>query len=693
MHTVRCCLLALLLLAETSGAQPERWMRIIPRTALAVRYYAPSKSGSFRMIEGKTTSENAYSIVKQYSDGTIDVRLTFRKYGSDIEVSGNVENLSQADVCFTLRTVFPADKWQTVYWGHDLDSTEKVEPRDIMLSNYVDARTVLPPAGAFNVTETQNGGYGDRVGTGLMSFYPLACISADSVGLGWGVDMGIPVVFRLSYEPLSGMVAEFDLALSKETVKFPGRAYFKLHLFQFNHDWHLRGAFEKYYQLQTEYFKKRVPQEGIWLPFAPLFEIQGWKDFGFGVHETSFSSRDRGLDPVRSAIEAGKSGGVLTFQYTEPWEEEVPIRNLGATYEQVTSTEAITSERAEYIHTSAALDKENKYIARKLETPWLPTGWAVSINTNPDPDIKGFNRYDEVCRREIYPALAMNVDGVYFDCIEWHWQYDMNYNRNHFQYADYPLTFSSSLDLPRPVIWNYASEYEFINKVASEMHQQGKYVMGNTFYWIPFAAGILDVFGSELNWYINDDTKMSRLQFIRAMAYQKPAVFLLNEGLDDTVFTQLPYAGYKRYFERMLFYGFFPSFFSVDASHDIYWADSAKYNRGRAYFKKYVPILQAISEAGWQPVTSAKLSSKQLKIERFGGIMDSVIYFTVYNPNATLTQTTVLVDAEELALTGTPNIEEMIDGTRLMCAWHGKRIEIPVTVHENSARVLKVTKQ
>ena len=46
-----------------------------------------------------------------------------------------------------------------------------------------------------------NGGYGDKVGNGQMSFYPLAAVSSDKVGFGWGVDMGIPVVFRLAYEP------------------------------------------------------------------------------------------------------------------------------------------------------------------------------------------------------------------------------------------------------------------------------------------------------------------------------------------------------------------------------------------------------------------------------------------------------------------------------------------------------------
>ena len=265
MRSVLCCLY-LFLIAEISSAQSEQWLRIIPRTAIAVKYFAPSRAGAFAEMEEKVSLKNPYGIVKHFSDGTLAVRLTFHRYPSHIEVSGDVVNSGDEDRCFTLKVVFPTGGFRDAFWGHDLDSTRRVEPSDTTLCNYVEACTVVPPAGAFNTDEKHNGGYGDKVGSGGMSFYPLASLSADGHGLGWGVDMGIPVVYRLSYEPSRGMVAEFDLALSGETTKFPGRAFFKLHLFEFNHEWHLRGALEKYYQLQAEYFKKRVPQEGIWLP-------------------------------------------------------------------------------------------------------------------------------------------------------------------------------------------------------------------------------------------------------------------------------------------------------------------------------------------------------------------------------------------------------------------------------------------
>jgi hypothetical protein len=692
IKTVLTAFLMVMLIGQSTPAQTENWLKIITRTSVAVKYFAPLKSASFTRLSTTGSREDSYSIVKQFADDRIQVTLTFRKYDTHVELCGEAWHAGNEDVCFTLKVILPSNDLRNVTWSHDLDSTVAVGAKDTLASNYVDASTVIPPAGAFNSDEDHNGGYGDKVGTGQMSFYPLASITAGDIGLAWGVDMGIPIVFRLAYDASSGMIAEYDVAMVKETKQFPGRAYFKLHLFEFDPVWNMRAALEKYYTIQPEYFKKRVPQEGIWLPFAPLLEIRDWQDFGFAFHETNFHSKDRGLKTPLSAIEAGKVANVLTFQYTEPWEEEIPIGKLNLTYEQISGKETLPEEHAEYLRTSAALDKENKLIARKLETPWFSSGWALSINTNTDPDIKGFNRYDYVCKREIRPAVAMNVDGIYFDCLEWHWHYDLNYNRSHFEYTDYPLTFSSSLEVPRPAIWCYSSDYKFVSKVADEMHRAGKYVMGNSFCWIPFAAGALDVFGSELSWYIPADMKMARFQFARALARQKPVVFLLNEGMDDTVFAQPPYGGYRTYFEKMLFYGFFPSFFSVNATSHIYWADSAKYSQGRPFFKKYIPLIKIISEAGWQPVTFARLSNPGVRIERFGAAGDNSIYFTLYNPNAEYAHTVVTVDAQALKLTGVLSIEELIDGQKPEYERSGAILKVPLNVKGAGARLIKITK-
>ncbi len=682
----------MLLAGVTADAQVGDWMKVIANTEVAVRYYSPEKSGTFESLREKGTEINRFGVVKQFQDGRMNVKLTFKKYKSHIELYGEAVSLDKQDLCFTLKVIFPLNQQKDVMWSYELDSTVAVNPSKRIYCNYIKSQSVPPVHGSFNAEGNDNGGYEDDLGTGEMSFYPLAAVSAGKTGYGWGIDMGIPEVFRLAYEPAQGMISEFDLATSPETFNFPNSAFFKLLLFQYNPAWHMRAAWKEYYKLEPKFFKRRVTREGIWLPFTPLHEIDGWKDFGFAYHETDWGTRDRGLNPPRSTIAADSLAHVFSFQYTDPWEVEIPITEQDSTYAQVTDSETIRSKMSKYIWNCAARDKDGRLIARRLKTPWFKTGWAVSLNVNADPDIKRPNTYNFVDRRQIYPAMRTGADGVYFDCLEWYWQYDLDYDTAHFAYADYPLTFSSSLAHPRPALWSYSEDYKMMRKVADEMHAQGKYVMGNGYGWIPFEAGQLDLFGSELNWDSKVETGMKRLQFYRALSDQKPIVFLLNGGMDDKDFTDPPYKGYDNYFEKMLYFGFFPSFFSVNSANNVYWSDSTKYDEGRPFFKKFIPLIKRVSMAGWQPVTYARLSNSAMRIERFGNRDSRTIYFTVYNPTDEDSRTKVIINAQALHIEKVARLRGLVQGTSLDYNKTGNHIEIRLITKAKSTRLIELTK-
>jgi hypothetical protein len=677
---------------QSTYSQVNNWLEIIKQTKVAIKYFSPAKSDSFKLIESKDTKENELGIIKEFFDGYSDVKLTFTKYDSHVELSGEASSLKKEDLCFTLKIIFPLENMgNSISWGYDMDSTEAVRPDKKLFSNYIDVSTVFPPDGAFNTLDNSINSYNDKLGTGQMSFYPLASVSTKKAGFGWGVDMGIPLVFRLAYEPASGMISEFDLAVSKETKKFPNRTFFKLFLFEYDFSWNMRAALNKFYQIQPEFFKKRVTNEGIWLPFTPLYSIKDFKDFGFAFHETSWSSKDEGLNN-KPTIEADKEGGVYSFEYTEPWDIQVPIKDINMQYKDLVSGNAISKAEKEMLETSALLDENNLWQARKLKTPWFQTGWAVSITTNANPGITGLNRYDTVRKEEIDSAIKLNADGIYFDSMEWNWHNDLNYNKKHFEFANYPLTFSASLKEPKPAIWNYTSEYEMMNQVANEMHLKGKLTMGNGFGWMPFAPGILDLFGSEISLYMNQDSTQKSLQYIRAISCEKPIVFLLNEGLDDKVFTAPPYDGYRQYFEKMLFYGFFPSFFSTNSSSDPYWQDSTRYNTGRPFFIKYIPLIKEISGAGWQPVTYARLSNNELKIERFGKKENNEIYFTVINPDLKDISTTITIDTKNLNIKEISVIKEIIKQKELAYKKMKNSLEIKMNINGKSTRLIKINK-
>ncbi|MEO6838168.1 MAG: hypothetical protein ABI185_07250, partial [Ginsengibacter sp.] len=464
--------------------------------------------------------------------------------GGYTEINGELEYLDTGTSALTLRIILPANgtHWK---WFSGLDKSY-VMKSDSVYADLVTANTVLPPDGALNGKKLSDGGYGDAVGRGTMSFYPLCAISVDGKGEALGVDLSLPIVYRLEADK-RGLVAEFDIATSPLTDKFPNRSFFKLSTFRFNAAWGMRAALKQYYSVYPESFKKRVTREGIWLPFTPLRTIRNWSDFGFAYHETSWGSTDQKDARKVSSIKSDKGSGVLSFQYTEPWDIQLPIQSGAVDYNTLLSSQVIPKTQKGFLDISATEDKNNLWQIRRLKTPWFKSGWAVSITTNCNPDILGESRYRDILKDEINHAVKLNVDGIYFDSMEWNWHNDLNYRGEHFKYTNYPLTFSK--DVCRPAIWNFTSEFEMMKKVADEMHSQGKLVMGNGHAWNPFAAANLDLFGAELSWYSKGDHDTRALDFKRAISFQKPIVFLLNEGLNDTAFTKSPYKGYQIYFE------------------------------------------------------------------------------------------------------------------------------------------------
>ncbi len=610
--------------------------------------------------------QTSYYLNKKYS---VVIHETDR--GNFTEISGEFEHISEGSACATFRIIFPFNG-RSWHWFRGLDKSVPLQQGEVCLDT-IAVRTVLPPDGAADGNNLSEGGYGDPVGMGTMSYYPLCAVNIDDKGKAIGIDMSLPLVYRLGADPSRGLFAEFDVAMSPYTAKFPDRAFFRLYKFGFKPEWGMRAALKKYYSIEQDAFKKRVQNEGIWLPFTALRSIPGWSDFGFAFHETSWGSKDNKDGKKIPDILSDKGTGILSFQYTEPWDVQLPVISRTISYDSIVSGSLISGEHRKYLDASATEDKKGKWQIRRLQTPWFKTGWAVSITTNCDPDLPGFNKYQYVLKDEIDPALKMNVDGIYFDSMEWNWHHDLNYREGHFSSTDYPLTFSRSEG--RPAIWNFTSEFEFMKKIADEMHIQGKLAMGNGHGWNPFAAYNLDLFGAELSWYSTDDHNMEALDFKRAISYQKPIVFLLNEGLNDKAFTDPPFNGYEVYFEKMLAYGFFPSFFSVDASSDPYWQDHVKIENGRPFFKKYIPVIKKISEAGWEPVTYASVNSKAIRIERFG--KEGNLYFTVRNNGSSDIPCIITLDLMDLDVHTDPSVSEIVEGQPVKVSGNKLYLDVP----------------
>jgi hypothetical protein len=176
-----------------------------------------------------------------------------------------------------------------------------------------------------------------------------------------------------------------------------------------------------------------------------------------------------------------------------------------------------------------------------------------------------------------------------------------------------------------PEIW---ATYEFAKWVADEIHGMGKLMMANgALLRFAFPAHLFDVMGNERDWLYSGEFRPdpdSRFNFWRTLSYRKPFCTLMN-----TDFSIFDHAMVERYMQTELFYGVFPSMFSQNASENRYWDDPALVERDRDLFVKYVPLIQDIGAAGWEPLTYARTSNPDVYVERWGS--GDRLSFTVRN--------------------------------------------------------------
>ncbi|MGC8644580.1 MAG: hypothetical protein ACP5XB_32345, partial [Isosphaeraceae bacterium] len=202
----------------------------------------------------------------------------------------------------------------------------------------------------------------------------------------------------------------------------------------------------------------------------------------------------------------------------------------------------------------------------------------------------------------------------------------LDFRRDHFAAADTPLVFS--LDTRRPAIFRGLIAFEYIRAIAKDVHGMNKLMMANAtpdrLCWL---APLLDVLGTETDWNPRGHWRPMTdvdLLYRRALCKGKPYCFLMN-----TAFENFSHALVEKYMKRSLAYGFFPGFFSHNASEGHYFTRPDLYDRDRPLFRKYVPLCKLVAEAGWEPITQARSSDEHVHLERFGET--GTRYLTVFN--------------------------------------------------------------
>ncbi|HEY9249658.1 MAG TPA: hypothetical protein VIO38_11020, partial [Rariglobus sp.] len=426
--------------------------------------------------------------------------------------------------------------------------------------------------------------------------------------------------------------ADYDLALSPATAKFPGQATFRCSFYAVERgdEGGFRAALAGFFERHPDYAGRRVPRSGLWMPFTDIAKVPDAEDFGFSFFE---KVGERGSD-----VDYAKKHGVLTLMYAEPWlywlpfddgEERTPARAL----EKMRRLSALGSGWSRDLAASglagAARAANGDILTKFMDLPWNK-GARMEVSSDPDlapATADGLNRAAAEWKRIAEWIEDPRVDGIYLDSMDAIVQPD--HAPAAFHAADYPGTYTQAGRVP--VMAPNVPQYEFTAALGALLRSRGKYLMANfPLVDAPFINRWIDIPGEETDWWSGgqyNPNSRARLDYRRALSGRKPFGFL--QSTDFATFTGEPL---RRYFETCLFYGFQPSFFSHNAADNPYWQDAKLLERDRPLFRTFVPLTRRVADAGWRPVREARLANADgLRLEQFGRPADGLWHLTLQN--------------------------------------------------------------
>ncbi|MGN0845899.1 MAG: hypothetical protein ACI4RA_00775 [Kiritimatiellia bacterium] len=479
-----------------------------------------------------------------------------------------------------------------------------------------DPRTSVPLAATAS-QRTDAGGVG--CGAGGLNRWPFGAVTVGGAGFGLGIDTARPAFFRTAVHPRARLLfIAFDLGLApeKRTAEFAFRS------FRFTGGF--RGALARYAALEKSAFTTRVPEQGIWMPFASIQKVEGWEDFGFKFKE---GNDEAAWDDAH---------GIFTFRYTEPttwWlsMDRAHGTNAFTMADCLAKTEALAQKGNPWAvawRETAMRDEDGERVGRVMDTPWCRGAiWILS----PLPGIAGPNEYgvknaEADFAKSYAKPFPEGQDGEYIDSAEGYLTPALDFNRAVFAASETPLVFSSNDD-HRPGVFKGLAMYEYARRTAHRVWPRGRFVMANGVPWRwPWLPAYVDVGGTETQWIDKEGRwrpeAHASLIYKRAMSMGKPYCYLQNVD-----FEKFRYEDMENFMRHCVAYGLFPGCFSHNASEGHYFKRPEIYNRDRPLFRKYVPLCRTLSEAGWRPVNElVSTSDARVFAEQFGAR-----YATVFN--------------------------------------------------------------
>lgn len=622
---------------EPAGAAP---------TGLLVRDVA---AGTAPVMAGGRVERRGQEILQtaRLSKMGLAVEAAYRSRGGYIEVAGSVENLTLDDRAVTVYLAVPVGGGEWIWWDGIAESRQPGEAHEL------------------STLET-----GMEWGlNGAHSKYPLSALTwPGRAGLSLAIRMDEPVVHRIGYSVSLGLLyVAFDFGLlgyvpvdgkdlpARQLKDRPlAKAPFRVLIYRHDPHWGFRSALDRYYGFFPEFFEKRVAREGGWYVWGNAADTPGAIEAGFAFHWGPAAPE---------AVKWDNQHGFLALHYIEPELyqqtmgdfERAPTREeclerlhklVAGDEEEIQKMSRLSYARggghlggagmdaylAEHDWTefirgiSAAAEKSVNYDRHGSphcgvgKYPWMgESQWGCIFPCNLDPEMpggKGRFNIDVVLSYSLrgWEAQGARIDGIALDSLGGYGQHARaNYRREHFAWANVPLSFSAVQHVPVQVA--AFATIEWLRELAADMHGRGKVLMANCSWsftpgWLTFAAPYLDIFGAEAPKFADPD-------YIRAIARGKPC-------------TDLPYDPRPEWEVEW------------HLLHDIY----PGHGNNPEVMARYAATLRELSAAGWEPITAAWVEPAAVRIERYG--RGQRFYLVLHNPQADAQTAKVTLDLKRL---------------------------------------------
>jgi len=494
-----------------------------------------------------------------------------------------------------------------------------------------------------------------------------------------------PRLFRLFAEKsfVGGAVlgAQFEVGLSPVTKHFPSSASYRFVIYAAQPTWAFRRTVAKYYEAFPEEFAGVVKRHGNWSVLRMTQQYTpNMADFAVVVDEA----------PCRMyGIIADHVLGIRSCPYLRPgtWsqlfegsrsDEDAYEKRMALLAEEEKMPEHAYAFSSSYrgsslplmvraTRNSALRDREGRDIWGYYVTNRLDPGYYHTRNSQylsyevPQPNwaqviTRQYTLLDDWTREAGAP-----LGGAYVDNIVGYSINPFDFRRDHWELARFPLVVNA--DPPEPAQSKVLQLCEFFPRFAEEVHRRGGLLIANFYDADAFViAQYFDFIGVEAY-------KGARIERLRVMAGPKPASYLPTEPVTRDLF------------DNCLSYGVAPGMVRTS---------------GRELYREFMPLIVALSEAGWQPVPHAHYTRRSgfqpdTVVERFGTFDAGNMSFTVRHlaqdgPEGVLSVHAPAVDIPDREIV----VVDLRRNEMIEPRWDGDRLIVPLPTEIGRTEVVRV---